>query len=244
MDVNSALVKRLGKDVMEEGGKKLGIFKNNTLVLDSEDEVAVLMDFCIHDVRRNGRTAVESFVLESPYAPDSGEMAYLNALLHTRFSLFVLERIEPGCGVEARDLRWGGTKFIMDIGLGTTGRPQLVLAARIIPFESVFVSTGAPLLAGLLPNKWEKSPLQHLLKMASEDVNRLSPQEISEWNATIIRTLLQAGAAEHTVYRTPGEISAPPQRSAPLRQATHIGRNDPCSCGSGKKFKKCCGLRK
>jgi uncharacterized protein YecA (UPF0149 family) len=20
-----------------------------------------------------------------------------------------------------------------------------------------------------------------------------------------------------------------------------IGRNDPCSCGSGKKFKKCCG---
>jgi uncharacterized protein YecA (UPF0149 family) len=20
------------------------------------------------------------------------------------------------------------------------------------------------------------------------------------------------------------------------------GRNDPCSCGSGKKYKKCCGL--
>ncbi len=23
--------------------------------------------------------------------------------------------------------------------------------------------------------------------------------------------------------------------------ADKIGRNDPCSCGSGKKFKKCCG---
>jgi len=22
-----------------------------------------------------------------------------------------------------------------------------------------------------------------------------------------------------------------------------IGRNDPCPCGSGKKFKKCCGLK-
>ena len=22
-----------------------------------------------------------------------------------------------------------------------------------------------------------------------------------------------------------------------------IGRNDPCPCGSGKKFKKCCGMR-
>lgn len=26
-----------------------------------------------------------------------------------------------------------------------------------------------------------------------------------------------------------------------VRQAPKVGRNDPCSCGSGKKFKKCCG---
>jgi uncharacterized protein len=25
--------------------------------------------------------------------------------------------------------------------------------------------------------------------------------------------------------------------------ATRLGRNDPCACGSGKKFKKCCGVR-
>ncbi len=25
------------------------------------------------------------------------------------------------------------------------------------------------------------------------------------------------------------------------RESPKIGRNDPCSCGSGKKFKKCCG---
>ena len=28
---------------------------------------------------------------------------------------------------------------------------------------------------------------------------------------------------------------------SPPRQVQKIGRNDPCSCGSGKKFKKCCG---
>jgi SWIM/SEC-C metal-binding protein len=26
----------------------------------------------------------------------------------------------------------------------------------------------------------------------------------------------------------------------PARAAPKIGRNDPCPCGSGKKFKKCC----
>ena len=27
----------------------------------------------------------------------------------------------------------------------------------------------------------------------------------------------------------------------PLKAGKHVGRNDPCPCGSGKKFKKCCG---
>ena len=27
----------------------------------------------------------------------------------------------------------------------------------------------------------------------------------------------------------------------PEIDTTNVGRNDPCPCGSGKKFKKCCG---
>ena len=34
-----------------------------------------------------------------------------------------------------------------------------------------------------------------------------------------------------------GEINPKP----PQRHVVKIGRNDPCSCGSGKKYKKCCG---
>jgi preprotein translocase subunit SecA len=30
-------------------------------------------------------------------------------------------------------------------------------------------------------------------------------------------------------------------RGVPLRTQRKIGRNDPCPCGSGKKYKKCCG---
>ena len=29
--------------------------------------------------------------------------------------------------------------------------------------------------------------------------------------------------------------------SNPIRRSTKIGRNEPCPCGSGKKYKKCCG---
>jgi uncharacterized protein YecA (UPF0149 family) len=35
-----------------------------------------------------------------------------------------------------------------------------------------------------------------------------------------------------------GEATAPKQ---PKLSAKKAGRNDPCPCGSGKKYKKCCG---
>ena len=33
-----------------------------------------------------------------------------------------------------------------------------------------------------------------------------------------------------------------PARKAPAKKAEKVGRNDPCPCGSGKKYKKCCGI--
>ena len=33
-----------------------------------------------------------------------------------------------------------------------------------------------------------------------------------------------------------------PQKKKPVRVENKPGRNDPCPCGSGKKYKKCCGL--
>ena len=33
-----------------------------------------------------------------------------------------------------------------------------------------------------------------------------------------------------------------PQKREPVKNAAKVGRNDPCPCGSGKKYKKCCGV--
>jgi hypothetical protein len=45
--------------------------------------------------------------------------------------------------------------------------------------------------------------------------------------------------------RTPrapaSQLAGPAPAAIPARAAPKVGRNDPCPCGSGKKFKKCCG---
>ena len=45
-----------------------------------------------------------------------------------------------------------------------------------------------------------------------------------------------------------GQFSAPPENDGPkvetfVKTGPDIGRNDPCSCGSGKKYKKCCASK-
>jgi uncharacterized protein YecA (UPF0149 family) len=38
-----------------------------------------------------------------------------------------------------------------------------------------------------------------------------------------------------------GSVLEPGSRSAPVKAIPKVGRNDPCPCGSGKKYKKCHG---
>ena len=40
------------------------------------------------------------------------------------------------------------------------------------------------------------------------------------------------------------EIKKEYKESKIVRNENKIGRNDPCPCGSGKKYKKCCGVNK
>ncbi len=67
-----------------------------------------------------------------------------------------------------------------------------------------------------------------------------------------IRMLLSAAPREEEVKRvevakptTEGFAGGPAVAKTPVRKkpAEKVGRNDPCPCGSGKKYKKCCGFQ-
>jgi len=43
------------------------------------------------------------------------------------------------------------------------------------------------------------------------------------------------------VLRKLGRIREAARRPPPFPRRSKVGRNDPCPCGSGKKYKRCCG---
>jgi uncharacterized protein len=66
---------------------------------------------------------------------------------------------------------------------------------------------------------------------------QISPEKREEVIVHMATGLL--GAYEY--FRSHPQAGASGRTSEHRRSTPKVGRNDPCVCGSGKKYKKCCG---
>jgi hypothetical protein len=242
--VNNTLVQRIPKDVLEEGGQMLGMLQDGRLVFGGEEESSIFMDYCIHDVRRNGQTVVEKFLDESPYPPGSEEAIVLDSLARAVFSVWVVESCEPGVGAYVRDLVSDEARLIVDVGLSQTAVPEMLLATRLMAVEDISMTTGAPLPIGYLPRDEGAAGLVAGFRRLLGGWQ--SPQTRSEAIAILICGALDAEAGSHVSYEDPIEdMRHRPRRERPLFQRSpYVPRNGPCTCGSGKKYKNCCAAKR
>ena len=234
--LHNELMKLLPKNALKECGMALGIYKNDTLVFSSESETDVLMDYCIYDYRWDGRNVIERYINQTPIEDGSDKRILLDAMLEARYSLFMVDDIVRGRGVQTRDLLRGDSGFIVDVALSETAVKGFILACRIIsPGDGGFsMTTGAGLPA-------DRSIMGRIIQEIPErfgktggEIAQMSPEKAAEFSASIIRIFLEGNASSRITY---GE------HAVAETAKTRIGRNNPCPCGSGKKYKKCC-LRK
>jgi SEC-C motif len=239
--LNNLLVGTIPKKTLEDCGRKLGLFDKGTLVFGSEDEMSVLMDYCLYYPEPDGRNLVTKYLEKSPPPADSDELIALRAMTQAYYSLFQITDVERGIGVIVQDLLRDETGFIMDIGFGNTALRDCMVATRIVPVED-FLTTGG---AGLpVDSAAARRIFNELMRMKQTpetfDFKRITPLQEAELAALMIRTCLSSGMSSHVAYAEPGGQT----RSTTERvEAPRPGRNDPCPCGSGKKFKMCCGRR-
>lgn len=64
----------------------------------------------------------------------------------------------------------------------------------------------------------------------------VSPREEARWLADSQEALPDLVQSIYDFWEARRNVPAPVRREAPK-----VGRNDPCPCGSGRKFKQCCG---
>lgn len=78
-------------------------------------------------------------------------------------------------------------------------------------------------------------------RLAESYVKELGRSDLEE-AATLFRRAFPDALAEYArLGRTIHKVVMDDAAKAERRTGTKVGRNDPCPCGSGRKYKKCCG---
>ena len=103
----------------------------------------------------------------------------------------------------------------------------------------------------------QKKPLDEYRKQAFEMfsnlMNRIDNEAISTFfKLTIARPIAEPEPAPllkdvefiHGEVEIPDGTETKKKKPQPVRAQSTVGRNEPCPCGSGKKYKRCCGLAK
>jgi hypothetical protein len=244
--LNGKLVESLGKRDIDEAGRRLGLLRNGVLCFDTEDTITVLMDFAIRHVRRNGRSAVERCLAQTPPA-DPEQLAWLKAVSAVHYRILQVEEVYRGFGIRVCDVFRDESELMIDVNFSHSVEPHVVFASHIYSFDGYWVTTGAslPVMADVLEELI--SQFERRFGRRPEDYRTLSPERQTELATLAIRTCLSAGMSQRVRYDLPTDNPGPhfdrlpdpsPLILAPPRQRT--GRNDPCPCGSGRKFKHCC----
>ena len=233
--LNHKLVETLSKETLKEGGRRLGILKDGILVFGSVDESAVLMDFCIYNVYRDGRNAVQRYLETSPPPAGSDEATILSAMQNAYYTILQVTGVERGIGVTVLDTLRDDVNFLADVGLSSSVPKGVLVAGRVLRFEGFLTTGGASLpITGASGNR-VADVLERWGKRMT-NLSRLTPDQEADLSASVIRACLETGASSHIEYSELGEApsrsrrpdsgtvrAAPqPQRPLPLRQRPEI----------------------
>lgn len=201
-DLNITLIKQLPKTAVPECGKKIGLYKAGTLILNNDDEIAVLYDYCLHHYLRGGKNTIERYLESSTPPPESRDAALLQAMLSSRHSVFKVLEIHPHQGASLLDLVLGDTLELMDISLSETGEPGLVVSGRILKLEDFHMSSGTliPLPDPVFDDKIKPILRKFLKSDEAGDKPKLSTGQQASYVAEILRVSLHAGGEDNVFY--------------------------------------------
>ncbi len=151
-----------------------------------------------------------------------------------------LRKIEQILLLEKVDTKWKDHLYAMDhlkSGIGLRGYAQVdpkieYKREALIMFETMMSSI-----------REEVTDLIFKLRVRSETI-----ESKDVWNAdnfvyqdSLNTTPEYPAPKRERVEATTTNSGQGEQRPEPIRAAVKVGRNQPCPCGSGKKYKQCCG---
>lgn len=104
-------------------------------------------------------------------------------------------------------------------------------------FEQLMESVRGEICTGIFRSATRLESFQNMLKMLNSKVNQHGPADEDQ---SLIGQMKRTAQQHARQQQEQEEVELP--KISVRREEPKVGRNDSCPCGSGKKYKKCCGI--
>lgn len=148
--------------ILETAARKLNLGRNQQLYLDNEDELSVLMDFVLHEIKRDGQSLVQRYQTEKS-GQGAIEVELLAAMSVAQLGLFSIQQLWPGKSeIELQTLTGAQRRLILtDVNLSRTSVEGTLLFLRGFELKDFTMTSGVvfafpPQSAPKLLQHWKK----------------------------------------------------------------------------------------
>ena len=139
---NSAVLKHVSRQGMLGQARRLGLLAGNTIVADSEDELALIADLAIYAPGPGGSRAIDRYRKAARLPPESDEALAVAAMCGARFAIWRVERRHDLAGLVIRDVMREAEHWLMDLSLEQTAREGLTFAGHTFAPGPFSMTTG------------------------------------------------------------------------------------------------------
>ncbi len=219
-----AAFEQLVEAIPEEGivlaAKELGLWRRGGLTASENEDFLAIFDLALFGSGEQ-EGLIASRLREDAAEPKSRAEAIHRSLLDSRFSIFEVVDIVPELGLELHDRIRDERIRVVDPGLAADSAIELneFLLGRLVELDGFTLTSNCLKLHPELATSFAETTSELFRVTERRDMG------LSWLNATVLRGVMHA---KHGRPQTPV-------------RSTKVGRNDPCPCESGKKYKKCCG---
>jgi hypothetical protein len=217
-------------------------------VMPLDDQMVIQLEWAFHDVRLDGQTIISRTAANPPDLSPKALRALQNRP-QGRYSVYRLNNLAPELGVEFEDMVFGGKFAVLDLPTAEKRKPGELMATRIFWTGEYWTHSSGRFF--IKPELLPRVRQRVIDSVGESSYENLTPAQRSQVATEVIRTCAENMPTQNPAWgvlnkykkQYQNKVSAglaghahPPQRLGAIR----IGRNDPCPCGSGKKYKHCC----
>jgi hypothetical protein len=193
------LLKYIPKDAIQLCGRKMGIVKGRTILLNNEDELIVLYNYCLFHYYIGDKNAIDRYMATNRDSLVGNKKTVALAMKNADFAILCVEKTLHHGGVIVADLLRGGKReLLIDKGFSQSAEPGLLLASTILRYSDFITTTGTALPLNKISNE-----IGLLLEHAKnyEKFDSLPKMQQSKFISNLLKICFREEVSEYVRYQ-------------------------------------------